>query len=148
MSPGEPKDPLIWQKVRDYIYQRDRLFSFLGAEIGKMGFGFAEVRMQVKKEHLNAAKVCQGGVIFTLADLAFALASNSYGVLALAIKVNITYLKSAKEGDFLLARAEEFSRGKKIASYHVTVLNEESNEKIAFFEGLVYRFEKSFLEEE
>jgi acyl-CoA thioesterase len=50
-----------------------------------MRFGFAEVRMKVKPKHLNAAKACQGGVLFTLVDLAFALALNSYGTLALTV---------------------------------------------------------------
>jgi acyl-CoA thioesterase len=50
-----------------------------------MRSGFAKVRMKVKPKYLNPAKVCQGGVIFTSVDLAFALASNSYGNLALAV---------------------------------------------------------------
>ena len=66
-----------------------------------MRSGFAKVRMKVKPKYLNPAKVCQGGVIFTSVDLAFALASNSYGNLALAVKANITYVKPAHEDDVL-----------------------------------------------
>lgn len=142
------KDLPIWQRVKDYIYANDKLFSFLGAEVTDMGFGFAEVRMKVKPEHLNAAEVCQGGVLFTLADLAFALASNSYGTLALAMKANITYVKPAHEGDVLIARASEFSRGNRTASYHIVITKEAMQEKIAFFEGLVYRFDEQIFKEE
>ena len=141
------KDAPIWQRVRDYLYENDKLFSFLGAEVRDMGFGYAEVSMVVKPEHLNAAKVCQGGVLFTLADLAFALASNSYGTLALAMKANITYVKSAYEGDSLIARASEISRGKRTASYHVVIVKEDTQEKIAFFEGLAYRFDEPIFKE-
>ncbi|BAU24030.1 phenylacetic acid degradation protein [Caldimicrobium thiodismutans] len=136
-----------YEKVRDHIYKNDRLFAFLGAEVTDMGEGFAEVSMTVTENHLNAADVCQGGVIFTLADLAFALASNSYGTLALAINATINYFKPAKIGDTLKARAEEFNRGKSLATYHITITKEGTNEKVAFFTGMVYRFDKSIFSE-
>jgi len=132
----------VYEKVKDYIYQRDRLFEFLGAIIRDMKEGFAEVEMEVKERHLNAAGICQGGVIFTLADLAFALASNSYGTIALAVKANITYLKPARVGDKIIARAEEVHKGKNLATYHIFINKGETGEKIAFFEGLVYRLDK------
>lgn len=136
-----------YERVREHIYKKDRLFEFLGAEITEMGEGFAEVKMRVAENHLNAADVCQGGVIFTLADLAFALASNSYGTLALAIHASINYFKSAKVGDTLLARAEEVNRGKSLATYHVTITKEDTGEKVALFTGMVYRFDKPIFPE-
>lgn len=138
----------IYEKVKNYIYKNDKLFEVLGAEITEMGEGFAKVEMEVKEKHLNAAKVCHGGVIFTLADLAFALASNSYGTLALAINAHITYIKSAKEGDILVAFAKEFHRGNTLATYHITVSKKNSNEKVAFFEGIVYRFNEAIIKQE
>jgi len=136
----------IYEKVKEHIRQLDRLVDFLGAEITEMGEGLAEIKMVVRDSHLNSAEVCHGGVLFTLADLAFALASNSYGTLALAIKATISFLKAVKEGETLIARAEEFSRGKTLATYHVTI-TKDGGEKVAFFEGLVFRFEKSILPE-
>ncbi|MFN4131984.1 MAG: PaaI family thioesterase [Caldimicrobium sp.] len=132
----------IYEQVKDYIYQKDKLFEFLEATIKDMKEGFAEVEMVVKEKHLNAAGICQGGVIFTLADLAFALASNSYGTVALAVKANIIYLRPAKLGDKILAKAEEFHKGKNLATYHITITKKETGEKVAFFEGLVYRLDK------
>ncbi len=137
----------IYERVKEHIRKYDRLFDFLGAEITDMGEGFAEVVMEVKDRHLNSAEVCHGGVIFTLADLALALASNSYGNLALAIHASMSFIKTAKSGDKLIARAEEFSKGKTLATYHVTV-TKANGEKIAFFEGMVFRFEKPILTEE
>lgn len=133
-------------KIAEFIFQNDRLFRFLDAVITDFGEGYAQVEMTVKEEHLNAAEVCQGGVLFTLADLAFALASNSYGTIALAIKSSITYVKSAKLGDRLIARASEFCRSKSLATYLV-VITRADGEKIAFFEGTVYRFDKPVLKE-
>ena len=132
------------EKIKNFIYQNDRLFKFLEAEICDMGEGWAEVKMTVKEKHLNAAKVCQGGVIFTLADLAFALASNSYGYLALSIKSSITFFKPAKKGDTLIAKATEINRTRKLATYHIPVHNSE-NKLIAFFEGTVYIIGTNFL---
>ncbi|MEZ0343395.1 MAG: hotdog fold thioesterase [Caldimicrobium sp.] len=137
----------IYEKVKEHIRKYDRLFDFLEAEITDMGEGYAEVVMEVKDKHLNSAEVCHGGVIFTLADLAFALASNSYGTLALAIHVSISFIKAVKAGDKLVARAQEFSKGKTLATYHVTITKNDG-EKIAFFEGMVFRFEKPILPEE
>jgi acyl-CoA thioesterase len=79
----------------------------------------------------------QGGVVFTLADVAFAVASNSHGQLALAVNVNITFLKSVSEG-YLYATANELSDPKRLGAYDVLVHNEH-NELIARFNGLVYR---------
>ncbi|MFN4196707.1 MAG: PaaI family thioesterase [Caldimicrobium sp.] len=132
----------LLERVKEYIYQNDRLFAFLEARILDFKEGYAEVEMEVKEKHLNSAQICQGGVIFTLADLAFALASNSYGTLALAVKANITYIKPAKVGDLLIARAKEFHRGKNLASYHISIFKKPTEEKIAFFEGLVYLIDK------
>lgn len=133
------------ERIRNHIYKHDRLFEFLEAEITSFGEGYAEVAMVVKERHLNAAGVCQGGVLFTLADLAFALASNSYGTLALGIKASITYIKPAKIGERIIARAEEYTKGKTLATYHIHLMKEETREKIAFFEGMVYCFDKPVL---
>lgn len=137
----------IYEKVKEHIYKNDRLFDFLGAKITDMGEGRAEVEMEVKENHLNAANICQGGVIFTLADLAFALASNSYGTLALAINAHITYIKPAKLGDKLVAKAQEFHKGKSLATYHITIFKKDTQEKVAFFEGMVFRLNEPIIKE-
>ncbi len=93
--------------------------------------------MRIQKYHLNSVNVVQGGAIFTLADFAFAAASNSYGTVALGISVNIFYVKSATKGT-LIAEAKEISVTPKLATYHVTVMNQKK-EIIAIFQGMVYR---------
>lgn len=136
-----------WENVRNHIYSNDRLFEFLSASIVDMGYGFASVEMEVLERHLNAAGVCHGGVIFTLADLAFALASNSYGELALAITSSIDYLKSAKLGDKLVASAKERRRTKRIAFYEIEVVNPLEAFTVALFKGIVFIFpEKKIVE--
>ena len=87
--------------------------------------------------HLNSHGTVHGGAIFTLADAAFALASNSHGIPAAAINASISYMKSARSGT-LFADAVEYSKNPKLATYTVDV-TDERGEKIAIFQGMVYR---------
>ena len=81
--------------------------------------------------------IAQGGAIFTLADTAFAAASNSHGTLAVAINVNISFLKAVVPG-MLHAEAFENIVNKKIGSYTVNITDEEGD-LVAVFQGMVYR---------
>ncbi len=115
----------------------DRYARLTGIEVIEIGEGYCKAKLEIRDEHLNAANVVQGGAIFTLADLAFAGASNSRGQLALAINANITILKGKSSG-ILYASAKEVSEPKRIGAYEVTV-SDENEEIIAKFSGLVYR---------
>lgn len=119
------------------IFKNDRYAALTGIEIIETGIGYCKAKLEIKDKHLNAANVIQGGAIFTLADLAFAVASNSHGQLALAINVNITFLKGKSEGT-LFATAREIADPKRIGAYDVSV-SDENNDLIAQFNGLVYR---------
>jgi acyl-CoA thioesterase len=87
----------------------------------------------------------QGGAIFTLADLAFAVASNSHGQLALAINANISYLNAVSAGT-LYAVATEVDMPKKLGSYDVLVTDQDAR-VIAKFSGMVYRKKKDITDE-
>lgn len=99
--------------------------------------GRSKLRMRIAGWHKNSHGTVHGGAIFTLADTAFALASNSHGVPAAAINAHISYVKSATAGT-LYAEAEEFSISPRIATYTVKV-TDDAGEKIAIFQGMVYR---------
>ncbi len=119
------------------IFCRDRYAAICGVEIIEAGKGYCKARLVIEDKHLNAANVVQGGAIFTLADLAFAVASNSHGQLALAINVNISFLSSKATGT-LYATATEVNEPKRIGAYDV-LITDEKEEIIARFNGLVYR---------
>jgi acyl-CoA thioesterase len=108
-----------------------------GIELIDVSVGRAKLQMTIEKRHMNGHGTVHGGVIFTLADTAFALASNSHGIPAAAINAHISYVKSATAGT-LSAEAMESSLSPKIATYSVIVTN-DNGEKIALFEGMVYR---------
>lgn len=119
------------------FFKNDRYAALTGIEIIEAKKGFCKAQLKISDKHLNAANFVNGGAIFTLADVAFAVASNSHGQLSLAINVNITFLKGISEGT-LFATATEFDNPKKLGAYDVIVTNDK-DEIIARFNGLVYR---------
>jgi acyl-CoA thioesterase len=119
------------------FFERDSWARGAGIELVVVSPGRATVRMPVDARHANSHGTVHGGAIFTLADTAFALASNSHGVPAAAINASISYVTAASGGT-LYATAEEFSLNPKIATYTVTVTDDEGA-KVAIFQGMVYR---------
>ena len=85
--------------------------------------------------------IIHGGVIYSLADIAFELASNSHGIDAVGVTTNMQFHKAAKVGDTLEAVAIEIHLGRKIATYEVKVLSGEK--LIGSFIGTVYRINPS-----
>lgn len=118
-------------------FEKDRFAAFIGIKLVDVKPGYAKAKIEITERHLNAVNIVQGGVIFTLADFAFAAASNSYAQLALGINANISYFKPPK-GKILTAEAKEISATKKIANYNVDILD-ETMEIIARFTGTAYR---------
>jgi len=119
------------------FYQRDAFMKALGVELIDIGPGTATVRMTVGKKHLNFNGTCHGGAIFSLADCAFGLSSNSHGVAAAGICANIMYQAAAREGDILTSTSRETSRSRKLATYDINVIAEETG-LIASFTSTVY----------
>ena len=124
------------KSLKDFL-QGDQFAKQCGIELVSVAPGQAVARMRVQPWHLNAVGITQGGAIFTLADYAFAAASNSHGTVAVGVNVSITYLKSITTG-VLTAEAREVDLNPKLASYAVNVTN-EAGQLIAIFQGLVYR---------
>jgi acyl-CoA thioesterase len=117
--------------------QNDYFRELLGIEVVEVREGYAKMRVKIGKQHMNFGKSTHGGMIFSLADCAFAEACNYGGDKAVAVQVSINYLKHSSEGDTLLAEASKISEGKTFALYNVTVSNE--NKLVATFSGLAYK---------
>ena len=130
--------------VKEFISANDLFAKHNGIELLEAGAGTATVRMQIKSYHFNAAGTVHGGAIFTLADFAFAVASNSHGRIAMGISTSVNYVKAAIKGT-LYATAVENSINQKLASYTVTVTDDDAG-TIAIFQGMVYRKKESFLQ--
>ncbi len=107
------------EELREF-FQDDRYAAFSGAQIDEAENGKAVCSMLIKPMHMNAGGVVQGGAIFTLADFAFAVASNAKGTLTVSLNNSISFLEAAK-GSRLIARAVPVSDGNRIVVYQVSV---------------------------
>lgn len=103
------------------MWARDAAAHALGIELLAVGDNAATLQLIIAPQHLNSHAICHGGVIFTLADCAFAYASNSGAEMAVAQANAITYLAPGKPGDILTAEAVLVSRTGRTAIYDVTI---------------------------
>lgn len=118
-------------------FDKDRFAKHNGIYLVDATPGYAKARMEVQKFHLNSVGVIHGGAIFTLADFAFAVASNAHGRVALAIEAGISFFKAINSG-VLTATAKEISLNNRLGTYLIDIIN-ENEELIASFKGTVYR---------
>jgi len=111
----------------------------LGFEVSTIETGKAHLKAVVKQEHLNMHGTCHGGFIYSLADEAFALASNSHEADAVALTVHMDYFVAVQKGDTIEAIATEEHLGRRVATYRVEVKRDET--LVALFSGTVYRMQ-------
>lgn len=121
------------------ILSRDTFALLAGITLDEIGEGKAVASVVINKNHFNGVGTVQGGLYFTLADFAFAAASNSRGRVAVAVKCDISFFRPVKSGK-LTAEAEEVSCGKTISSYTVKVCDENGG-LVALFNGTAFRME-------
>ncbi len=128
------------------MMETDYFSQWMNIRLEEIGAGKCRLRMEVRKEMLNGFGIIHGGVTFALADSTLAFASNSHNRLSVSLNVAMSYVKSAKEGDVLVATATEQVLGGKTGTYDVEVVNRSSGQKIALFRGTVYRTSKEVIE--
>ena len=124
--------------LKDFLSQGDRFAANTGCILKEVREGYARAELVVTPDHLNAGGVCQGGVYFTLADIALAAVMNSREQLTFGIENNIVFLKSAKAGDTLIAEAVEVFNHHKIPYVDVRITN-QNGDLCSVVTGLAYR---------
>lgn len=129
--------------LQENLNNNDRFAKSIGAQITEVREGYAKAELDVKENHLNGAGVCQGGVIYTLADLAFAAVANCHGTLSLGVSNTVTFIKSAQLGDHLTAECTEVVNHHKLPYCDMKVMN-QNGEIVATMTGLGYRLKKDF----
>jgi acyl-CoA thioesterase len=124
------------------FFENDRYAAHSNIKLTEVELGCAKARMEIIPEiHHNAAHTVQGGAIFTLADFAFAAASNSHGRIALAINVSINFINPGTTGT-LHAEAREISCNYRLATYLIDI-TDDSGKPIATFSATAYRKSES-----
>lgn len=132
--------------VAQAMFERDRASQSLGMRIIAVGPGWARLGMSVRGDMVNGHGICHGGIVFALADSAFAFACNSYNDATLAAAASIDYLAAARDGDELTAEATELWRSRRSGLYEITVVNQRG-ERIALFRGRSHRIDGQVLQE-
>lgn len=133
------------EAVAKAMYERDAAVIALGITVLEVGLGFARMRMKVRSDMLNGHAICHGGMVFTLADTAFAYACNAQGKVTIAAAASIEFLLPARIGDELIAVAEEKMRGRRGGVYDVSVHNQQA-QLVALFRGRSHQLNENILE--
>jgi acyl-CoA thioesterase len=130
----EDATPDLAEACATAMFAQDRASQALGMRIIEVTPGYAQLAMSVREDMVNGHQICHGGLIFTLADSAFAFACNTYNAVTVAAGATIEFLAPGRLGDELTATAQEQSRSRRTGVYDVTVRNQRG-ECIALFRG-------------
>jgi len=117
--------------------QADPLANSLGIRLVEVGDDFVKVAMTVTEIHTNFHGATHGGAVFSVADCAFSLYSNSYEADASAIDTHMVFTAGSKPGDELTATATEIHRGRTLATYRVLVERDDGR-VVGNFTGTVF----------
>jgi acyl-CoA thioesterase len=126
------------EQVRDTMFAKDAAAHALGMMVGAVGPGRATVTMTVRPDMLNGFGICQGGLVTTLADTAFAYACNSHNALTVASGFDVDLLAASHAGDVLTATGQAVAQGARMGVYDIEVHNQKG-ERVAVFRGRSYR---------
>jgi len=122
------------KRCAETMYANDAASRALGIRVDVPSAGRANATMTVRADMVNGFDVCHGGLLFTLADTAFAFACNGYDERTFAAAASIDFLRPAHLGDELRAQAREDYRGSKSGFYSVEIRNQR-DEVVAVFRG-------------
>ena len=135
-SPAEAQ--VLAESTAQAMWSRDRAAQALQMKIVRIQPGKALLTMTVRPDMVNGHHICHGGMIFSLADTAFAYACNSYNKNTVASACHIDFLAPAREGDLLEAEAVEQSASGRTGVYDITV-RIAGGKTVALFRGKSYR---------
>lgn len=136
----------IARQVVDKMLEQDTYGKWLNPIIEKIAAGYCLMKMPVRPEFLNGVGTVHGGIVFGIADTAFAYASNSHNRIAVALDVTISYPNAGQLNDVFTIEAKEIYLGGRTAIYQVTVINQQQL-LIGLFQGTVFRTNKKYFEE-
>ena len=130
------EDPLRYAAE---VVGQDPFARLLGIRVDEVRESYARLSVTVKREYLNIAHRTHGGVLFSLADQAFAVAVHSRGINALAAEIKINYFQATGLGEVVVAEATPVDVRKRLSLWNIDVRVEEG-ERVAFAQGMAYHF--------
>ncbi len=143
---SEKAQERLAQAVGRAMYDEDNASRSLGMVLDEVRPGHAKMRMIVRDDMINGHDICHGGLIFTLADSAFAFACNARNQVTVAAGAEIHFISPAKKGETLVAVARERASAGRSAIYDIEVTDSASGRLIALFRGRSHRIEGSIVD--
>lgn len=132
------------EAVITHMLEHDRFSAWLGIELLELKPGSCKISMAVRDEMINGFDIAHGGIAFSFADSALAIASNGYNKLSVALETSMSFTAPVKSGDKLTASATEVSLTNKIGVYNILITNQDGI-TVGLFKGTVYRTSKTLL---
>lgn len=132
----DEKKAAYFKKVKEEPFAR-----YLNIKLKDVSAGYALCEMEYTEQMDNIYGMAHGGAIFSLIDEAFEISSNSHGHIAVALNINVTYMKPPRKNTVLTAESKEINRTRRTASYHITVRDDQN--LIAVCQALVYITDKA-----
>lgn len=129
----------------EHMLAHDEASRAMGMTLQSIESGSAVVSMSIRADMVNGHNIAHGGVVFTLADTAFACACNSHNIVNVAQSCSINFIRPALLGDVLRATATEITRGRRSGVYDVKVEN-EAGKVVAMFRGQCANLNKPLVE--
>jgi len=126
------------------MLQKDRFSTWLGIEVLDCEPGSCTISMTVRDEMLNGFGIAHGGIAFSFADSALAIASNGYNRVSLALETSMSFTARVEAGDRLTAVATEINKTHTIGVYNIEIVNQKGK-TVGLFKGTVYRTSRSLI---
>ncbi len=146
MNANANKDALA-RTIAEHMHRREGTSKAWGLELEDAGSGWARCSMKLRDDMMNGHSTAHGGVIFALADTAFAWACNSANVVTFAQHASISFLSPGRLGETLTADAREDAAQGRSGVYTVRVTGEDGR-VVAIFQGLSRTAGGAVIEEE
>lgn len=130
----------------DALFRADRYAAGMGVDLEDWGGGWSRVRYVPTADHHNFGEIVHGGAVFSVGDVAFSIASNSWGRRAVALTIDTHYLSAPTLDSAITAAATERSRTRRTASYQIELRDDRG--PVASLHAMVYRLPKWFFGED
>jgi acyl-CoA thioesterase len=127
-------------EIVNKMFQNDAFSQWLSITVENVAEGTCTLSMVIRKEMLNGFSIAHGGITYSLADSALAFASNSHGRQSVSVDTSINHIEVLKEGDKIVAIAQQDALKNKFGFYTIEIKKEEKT--VALFKGTVFRSDK------
>ena len=144
----QPPEERLAELVGRRMLAQDAASRALGMVLDEVGPGRARLRMTVRADMVNGHELCHGGLIFTLADSAFALACNARNQVTVAAAAEIQFISPARTGETLLAAARERAAAGRTGVYDIEVTEQGSGRLVALVRGRSHRLGGAIVDEQ